>query len=225
VTRGAVLIRAGGTLEAPDTCVGAAVSALLTVHNDSTVNLAVDGITLDGDDPMEFGLVQCANPVIPPGGGENFTVRFAPRRVGELRALVNIWNDAPNEDPYTFAVTGIGTVPDINLKQGARNLPSRVSTYDYGNLKVGLTKDVIFTIENTGTAKLIINGLLVGGDGISFRVTVPPAFTVLPGGRANFTLRFAPRSLGGKKASISISSNDPDESPYTVGLTGTGTAN
>ena len=37
-------------------------------------------------------------------------------------------------------------------------------------------------------------------------------------------IRFAPTSTGAKSATLSISSDDPDENPITVALSGNGTA-
>jgi hypothetical protein len=222
VTRGANLVPDGGEYGFPDTSMNAWTQAQFTIHNDGTRNLTIDEITLDGADPMEFQLIPCANQVIPSGGQEVFTVRFAPVHAVPSSALVNIWSDAPNESPYTIGVTGTGIVAEINVRQGARNLPSRLSTYDFRFVRTGLTKDVVFTIENLGSAKLVLSRWLIGGDGISFRITVPPVSPVLPGRSTNMTIRFAPRIVGGKKGLLTISNSDPDEGQYVIGLTGIG---
>jgi len=50
------------------------------------------------------------------------------------------------------------------------------------------------------------------------------AFTLTAGATRNIIVRFTPSSAGAKGASLSISSNDPDESPFLINLSGTGTA-
>ena len=65
---------------------------------------------------------------------------------------------------------------------------------------------------------------LGGPDAASFSITTAPDATVAPDGSTGITVRFAPGSLGAKSATLSIASNDADENPYLVTLSGTGVA-
>jgi uncharacterized delta-60 repeat protein len=80
-----------------------------------------------------------------------------------------------------------------------------------------------FTIGNTGTASL--TGLTVtidGPDHDMFVVTAGPSQPVPAGGHTTFTARFDPIATGAKNATLHIASNDSDESPFDIALTGTG---
>ncbi len=124
----------------------------------------------------------------------------------------------------TTGINGVLAAPEINLKQGATDIATG-GTYAFGSKVVGTDTDTVFTIENTGTDALNLTGLplVIGGTNADqFAVTVQPVSPVAAAGSTSFTVRFHPTSDGDKAAQISIASNDGDEHPYVLNLTGTG---
>ncbi len=114
--------------------------------------------------------------------------------------------------------------PEINLKQGTTDIPTG-GTYGFGSKVVGTDTDTVFTIENTGTAALTLTGLPWRSGArtrTSSRSPSQPVSPVAAAGSTSFTVRFHPTSDGDKAAQISIASNDGDENPYVLNLTGTG---
>src|SRR5690606_32305249 len=101
-----------------------------------------------------------------------------------------------------------------------------VSTVDFGNVLTGTNTSLSFTIKNTGAGEL--TGLTITDDGTNhadFSVTKNPVTPVIgPSGTTSFTVRFAPGGTGTRTATLHITSNDPDESPFDIDLTGFGTA-
>ena len=83
-------------------------------------------------------------------------------------------------------------------------------SYNFDSQAVGSDTDVIFTIENTGTADLTLTTPLTieGVDANQFNIQADPASTVQPGETTTFTVRFSPTSGDAKTAMISISNND-----------------
>jgi hypothetical protein len=94
---------------------------------------------------------------------------------------------------------------------------------DFGPVLLGANADLIFTIRNTGTLNLTgISATIDGADSALFTVTSVPSDVLNPGGSTTFTVRFAPVSTGLKSANLHIASNDADENPFDIVLTGTG---
>ncbi len=99
---------------------------------------------------------------------------------------------------------------------------------DFGDLRVdGGTSTQTFTILNTGTETLFLNGTPVidksGSNANEFTVIPPAVTTVLPnGGETTFQVTFDPSDVGGRQATLSIDNNDPDRAPYTFAVRGTG---
>ena len=68
---------------------------------------------------------------------------------------------APQIDTQPLSITialSPGT-PDINVKQGATYIPDVTGSYDFGSQDINTDTEVIFTIENTGTADLTFSSI------------------------------------------------------------------
>jgi hypothetical protein len=79
------------------------------------------------------------------------------------------------------------------------------------------------TFQNSGTATLTVAAATpTGANDEDFSVT-PPQRTILPGASADFTVTFNPTATGARNASVSFTTNDPDDGTIVVCLQGTGT--
>ena len=83
-----------------------------------------------------------------------------------------------------------------------------------------------FTVSNTGTGNLVVGAsTLTGPDAGAFAfVSGQAGFTIAPGASSLIEVRFSPPTEGPKSATLTIPSNDPDENPILIPLTGTGGA-
>ena len=93
---------------------------------------------------------------------------------------------------------------------------------------VGASTSLTFTIANIGTADLNLTGspkVAVTGDADFVVTTQPSLATVTSSGpTTTFVVTFTPTTtVGTRTATIHIASNDPDENPFNITLTGTGT--
>ncbi|MCB9236529.1 MAG: BspA family leucine-rich repeat surface protein [Flammeovirgaceae bacterium] len=113
--------------------------------------------------------------------------------------------------------------PEIALYEGTDNtgtaIPSgQVVPVHFSHLKLGQDKDIVFAIENTGTAALTINSITLTGT--DFTILSPPT-SVTPGATENFTVRLSGATKGIYNAFVSIDNDDVDESTYWFSVTGT----
>ncbi len=117
--------------------------------------------------------------------------------------------------------------PEIVVRQDARLLATGDAIL-CGSTVVGTPKDVVITIENTGSGELLLPGspivILSGTDVTSYSIPTPPAASVTAGANTTFTLRFDPSTVGDKSATAGFSCNDGDEESYTLAIQGTATA-
>ncbi len=121
--------------------------------------------------------------------------------------------------------------PEIDVRGNAisivdgDNTPSVVDATSFGSvIQNSAATTATFTIVNSGNAALNLSGApLVSISGSpSFTVTTQPTSPVaLGGGTTTFVVTFTPTSLGLQTATISINSNDADESPYNFDISGT----
>ena len=85
----------------------------------------------------------------------------------------------------------------------------------------GQNKDLNITVRNTGSSNLTgIAASISGLDAGLFTLFTAPPTSLAAGASAAFILRFSPASAGAKTATLSIVSDDPDEDPFTLALTG-----
>jgi subtilisin-like proprotein convertase family protein len=89
----------------------------------------------------------------------------------------------------------------------------------FGGVPVGQSAQQTTTVRNLGNALLRVD--LITTDNPQFQVVAPSVpFTVLPGGQQPVTVRFTPTEVGPQMDTLRIFSNDPDEDPVIVSLTG-----
>jgi hypothetical protein len=116
-------------------------------------------------------------------------------------------------------------LPEIAVQQPAgTNLTDGVGGIAFGSGVVnasGATKT--FTIRNAGTADL--TGLSIsktGSHAADFVVSAPSNTPLEPGATRSFTVTFKPSANGPRGATLMIASNDADENPFRINLSGTG---
>ena len=123
------------------------------------------------------------------------------------------------------------TLPEIEVKGNAVVIadddvsPSSSDDTDFGAAVFSdETVTNTFTIFNTGTAVLNINGLITSSD-IQFSVTQPNSTTIAAGSSETFTITFDPLTEGNHTSSIVIPNDDSNENPYNFDVVGEGTSN
>jgi hypothetical protein len=228
-----VQIRPGGSSPAPgdidvtpssatdygSVALGAGLTQTFTVRNLGGTNLDVTAITLQGANSADFAITQGEAPVlIPPGALHRVDVRFAPTSLGPRAATLRLSSNDPDESPYDISMSGTGVdtpVPDIAVTPTSR---------DFGDQPTGTSVTQAFTISNMGTADLVVGpSTLIGPDASEFSwVSGQAGFTISPGGEGTLEVSFTPLTGGPKSAFVNIPSDDPDENPVVLPLTGTG---
>ena len=119
-----------------------------------------------------------------------------------------------------------GLEPDIAIQKdlGAVNLTSgSLTPVDFGGVNTGATQTLTFTLSNTGAADLTdLDYMIDGTDSIDFRVIEFPTDVLTPGATAPVVIQFEPSASGSRSAMLNVLSNDPDEAPFEINLSGTG---
>ncbi len=112
--------------------------------------------------------------------------------------------------------------PEIAVEQPpGTDIPDGGSA-NFGTVNLGDSASLTFTIRNTGTANLVpLTITKDGADAALFAITASP-LPLLPGGSTSFTVRFTPTATGARSAMLHIETNDPDENPFDLTLTGAG---
>ncbi|MCB1134084.1 MAG: choice-of-anchor D domain-containing protein, partial [Verrucomicrobiae bacterium] len=126
---------------------------------------------------------------------------------------------------YTLNLSGLlPAAPEISIQQPAgTGLIDGKSSRKFETVVVGSSKGIsrTFTIRNTGGKAL--SGIKVsirGKDSGNFRFKSRPATTLAPGKQTTFRVQFKPVTKGKKAAWLHVTSNDADENPFDIRVTG-----
>ncbi|MCF7826809.1 MAG: choice-of-anchor D domain-containing protein, partial [Candidatus Marinimicrobia bacterium] len=219
------------------------VDYTFTISNTGGFNLNLSGspvVQLSGTHAADFLVITQASASIVPAGTSTFVLRFDPSATGLRTATVSIANNDLDENPYTFSVQGTGSAtPEIDITGKGLSIVDGSTTAslsndsDFGNTDVNYGSTIhTFSINNSGSGVLTLTGspLMVtvfGTHASDFTVSQQPASSTVAaqGGSVSFQVTFNPPTTGLRQATISITNNDANESPYTFAVQGTGTIN
>lgn len=117
--------------------------------------------------------------------------------------------------------------PEIAVEQPVgTGLVDGTASINFGSINTGSSSSQFtFTVKNVGSADL--SGISItksGTNNTDFTVSglTPGSTTIAAGNSATFTVTFAPGAVGARTAALQIASNDSDENPFDINLTGTG---
>lgn len=86
---------------------------VFTIYNtgDAVLNLTGNPIVaIEGTHASDFAVLTQPAGQVPADGFVSFTIAFTPQAAGLRQAVVSIANNDADENPYTFAIQGTGTV-------------------------------------------------------------------------------------------------------------------
>ena len=192
----------------------------------------------DSDTPVKELVVTAtsSNPSLLPvanisitGSGEQRYVAATPTlgRIGTatVTLIVSDGTDTAEEPFQLIVISSGGSAPDIAVEQPVGStLVSGVTKKSFGTIEVGSSGNgKTFTILNKGGTKLTGLAITKGGTQKGdFIVSQPAKTSLAPKASTTFKVSFKPSGRGTRSAVLHIKSNDPDENPFDVKVTGAG---
>ncbi|MGM0667136.1 MAG: choice-of-anchor D domain-containing protein [Bacteroidota bacterium] len=192
--------------------VGATDTRWLTIKNAGDRDLEIYSFELFGDNSGEFDY-QSACGTISPDDSCDIEVIFLPASQGTKTATLVIYSNDPDNPEATVTLEGRTPGPHIES-------PNEV--LDFGIVPVGSLVTEQLIIENTGERQLNISDLSITGMNESLFHASNTCGAISPEGFCYLNVTFRPMSTGPKNAELTITSNDPDQSVFSVRLRGSG---
>jgi hypothetical protein len=165
----------------------------------------------------------------PPGGtgsiGTNLTALAGAGANGSWKLYIDNDNLAAGSlQSWAIVIDAAPLANDIAVEQPAGLNIVDGGSKSFGSVMTGQEKSLTFTVRNMGMCDL--RGLAItmtGADAAEFVLMGAPAAPLSgPDGTATFAVRFSPATVGPKTALLHIVSDDPDENPFDITLTGAG---
>ena len=194
--------------------VGSQGSSNLTVSNTGSSDLTVSVITLSGS---EFGVSGIATPkTIPAGQIATLALTFRPTSIGAAAGTLAITSNDPTNQTLNVPLTGSGVAAPTG------QLSASPAGLSFGSVTSGGNSSRPVTLTNTGTAAVHISSVVVSGAEFSAGGLLTPA-TISPSQTVTLTVTFAPTATTSVTGNVTITS-DATDSPFSIALSGTGTA-
>ena len=194
----------------------------IVIRNTGTAALSGIAVSIDGAD---FTASAPGATTLAAGASTTFNVTFKPLAAGSRSGVLRIASNDADENPFDVKLAGTGiAVPEIAVEQPeGSSLSDGNATIAFSSLTLGAAGDAkTFVIRNTGTAAL--SGIAVSIDGADFTASAPGATSLAAGTSTTFSVTFKPSAAGPRTALLRIASNDADENPFDIALSGNGVA-
>jgi parallel beta-helix repeat protein len=174
-----------------------------TVSNTTSAAVPVTSISVTGD----FAQTNTCGSSIAAGSSCTVSVTFAPAAAGALSGTLTV--NAGGTSTVSLSGTGVAPGPILNATPASLSFPSTL----VGNTAAKQT----VTITNSGTTSATVSAVSVTG---AFSQT-NNCTSIAVNGSCTVTVSFTPTAGGTQTGSLTVTSNAND-SPTTVGLSGTG---
>lgn len=194
----------------------------------AALNLGANAVTLSGAGCAEFLVTLQPASTLVPGGWSEFQVRYSPTNTGTDVCTVSVSNDDADESPFDFVIQGRGDTtptPDIviggngELIADGDTTPTLADWTDFGVTTVGTPLARSFVLGNNGSGPLNLssNPVTLSGAGCAeFLISKQPrSGAQSPWNQQWFYLQYHPTNPGTDTCTVTVSSDDPDENPFT----------
>ncbi len=184
-----------------------------------TTNRLIDAVVYDTDDADDGGLLallKSGQPQVNENGGAD----------GQNHSLQRIPNGSGGARKTSTYLAIPPTPGTKNVKPPEPDIAVSPASLDFGEREAGKERDRDLTVTNEGFVDLIVDSTVVtDANADQWSVTKGEApFSLAPRESRTVQVCFNPTSDGDMTAFLRIRSNDSDEDPVEVALTGTGLA-
>ncbi len=210
-------------------------NSTLSVFNTSTTAATVEIRSFLGSGALAGSTRQS----IPPAGRLSaMLASLIAATAGQAGGYLHIAADQPIAALLAMeSATSLATLPSVEAPAGIVPAPPAAppappaptpalaitpSELDFGQVRVGQTRDLTITLRNSGNATLAISDATLPGT--FFTLAPRPPLTIAANEQRDLTVRFAPTAAGGQSTTLTLTTNDPARRTAAVRLLGTGVA-
>ncbi|GAB3337031.1 hypothetical protein GCM10027429_21040 [Marivirga atlantica] len=193
------------------------------IANIGNEDLSINDISFSGS---AFSLVSTAPSFVNIADSVAFEVNFRSSTVGTYTETITILNDDTNEGTFTFTLTGEIVPPPsaeiavfLGSSSGPEIINNQTTAIDLGTIFQGDNLTQTFNLQNSGNADLVVSDITFSEDNFALLSSLP-IITVVDGSvEVIFEIALNQSSLGFFNDTITITSNDPDDTNFSFPIT------
>lgn len=200
--------------------VGQSVTHTFTISNSGMADLNLTDtpeVSISGAAASDFAVTQQPSTPVAASDNTTFQVQFTPGAAGTRSATISIASDDGDENPYDFAIQGVG------LQPGYDSSPAPGSIIDVGSVMIGVPVTATLTISETGDVAVNVTSHSVSGTNADDFSVSPASLSIADGDPSqNLTITCTPSATGIRTTTLTVN-HDAAGSPasYTLNCTGT----
>jgi len=183
----------------------------LNISNLGVLNLNITNILHANPN---FSVLSSAPFTIPPNETKPIVVRFMPSFFGSQTDTLMVFSDDATNNPARILLSGNGVamkLPEISVQ------PLQLS---FDSVRVQQSKSLTVRVYNRGAANLNISS--ISSNNKIFVVTATTNFILTPGDSSDMSVKFSPLQEGLQTGTLSVASNDGNENPSVIRMSGIG---
>ncbi|MCC6150602.1 MAG: choice-of-anchor D domain-containing protein [Planctomycetes bacterium] len=215
---------------------GSGQSVTWYIFNNGSATLNLTGspyVQLSGFSNCSASVTTQPYPTLQGGGwSTTFDLQIVPAGSGSFSFQISIASNDTSANPYTITVAGnggaSGGTPNMNVQRPVSTVIANGGSDNLGTINAGTGSSYSYTIGNTGTGALLLNGSpLVALSGLSncgVTVTTQPASSVAAASSTTFVILVTPSIAGAFSFTISIANTDASKNPYIINVSGNATS-
>jgi hypothetical protein len=213
-------LNTGDAIDFGATTLGAPVTRTFTVHNTGIGNLSLTPLTA-ADLPPGFEIVSnLGSTLLAPGATTTFEIRLAAADAGAFSGALRLKSNDADENPFVLNLSGQTAGAEITVHAGTLNVTSG-QTVGFGPTFPGTPVERTFTVSNTGTNTLTLAPIDADGLPAGFTLVANLGGTALLAGESTtFIVRLDAAAAGTYSGTLALVSDDANESPFAITLTG-----
>ncbi len=196
---------------------GIAKTLGVAVTNDGYGDLTFESVALDGLTSSDFAIVEYPSEGIGHGEEANLLVSYTPSGEGQDFGNVELLSNDADNPTFLLPLVGTGVQPEIDVDP---------ETISFGIVPANqLSESQSVSIGAVGSGDLVIQSMLLNGDGAAYFSVAAPTeyvepYTIANGFSLNVDVTFAPMDDLEQNAELYIYSNDPEQPLAIVRLFG-----
>lgn len=217
-------VAAGSVVTYPDTSAGLAYTRKFRISNDgdATLSLSNPAAVVSGSCWVQSNGLPSQ---VAAGSSATVDVALDCTTPGDYSGTVTIRSDDPDEDPFVFHLLGtvLAVPPDLTVLKPGGGVVYDGTTVAHSPQSPDDRIPFEYTIRNDGGSNLHDVQMSVSGPCwsiFSSKAGTTTPGTLAPGQTGSLSLLLSCTTPGSYRGTVTISSSDPDESPFTFSVDG-----
>jgi uncharacterized repeat protein (TIGR03803 family) len=153
------------------------ITRSFTITNAGSADLTLGTVSITGANAGDFTVSTAPATTVSAGNSTTLSISFDPSATGSRVAQVTFSNNDPDENPFTFSISGTGNTPPVFAGMTLDTVQGKVTVIDEAKILVRASDVDGTTVSITGFSTTSAQGATIARSGGFITWTPSPVFT------------------------------------------------